>query len=161
MNRRSLLLVLTSLPCFHPTGVNAQTVPLDPVVVTALRAETTVDAQPFSTRIVSGASLRATPSLTLDSALRSIPSFSLFRRADSLTAHPTTQGVSLRGLGPSEISYPRFTRGPDNLARLFEDIRIDIVNHHGRTGRSQLHRDSSPDPAPGASDQSAPAVQVK
>ena len=33
--------------------------------------------------------------------LRQVPTFSLFRRTSSLVAQPTTQGVSLRGIGPS------------------------------------------------------------
>lgn len=37
--------------------------------------------------------------LTLDSALSSVPGVGLFRRANSLTAHPTTQGLSMRGVG--------------------------------------------------------------
>ena len=41
---------------------------------------------------------------TLDDALRQVPSFSLFRRTSSLAAHPTSQGVSLRGIGPSGVS---------------------------------------------------------
>ena len=36
--------------------------------------------------------------------LRQIPTFSLFRRTSSLAAHPTAQGVSLRGIGPSGVS---------------------------------------------------------
>jgi outer membrane receptor protein involved in Fe transport len=51
-----------------------------------------------------GKELARTPALTLDGALRSVPGFSLFRRSDSLSAHPTAQGVSLRGLGPSGAS---------------------------------------------------------
>ena len=42
--------------------------------------------------------------LRLDEQLRQIPGFSLLRRSSSLTAHPTSQGVSLRGLGPSGAS---------------------------------------------------------
>ncbi|HSR69766.1 MAG TPA: TonB-dependent receptor [Acidobacteriota bacterium] len=42
--------------------------------------------------------------LTLDDKLRRVPGFSLFRRSSSLIAHPTTQGVSLRGIGPSGAS---------------------------------------------------------
>lgn len=42
--------------------------------------------------------------LALDQALRADPAFSLFRRTDSLSAHPTAQGVSLRGIGPSGAS---------------------------------------------------------
>jgi outer membrane receptor protein involved in Fe transport len=48
--------------------------------------------------------LARSPSLTLDDTLRQVPGFSLFRRSSSLVAHPTTQGVSLRGIGPSGTS---------------------------------------------------------
>jgi outer membrane receptor protein involved in Fe transport len=40
----------------------------------------------------------------LDTGLRRDPAFGLFRRSDSLTANPTAQGVSLRGVGPSGAS---------------------------------------------------------
>ncbi len=39
--------------------------------------------------------------MTLDDLLRQVPGFSLFRRSTSRVANPTTQGVSLRGLGAS------------------------------------------------------------
>ena len=41
---------------------------------------------------------------TLDDALRQVPGFNLFRRTGSRVANPTSQGVSLRGLGPSGAS---------------------------------------------------------
>ncbi|MDZ4801805.1 MAG: TonB-dependent receptor [Bryobacteraceae bacterium] len=44
------------------------------------------------------------PGINIDDRLRSIPGFSLFRRSSSLVANPTTQGVSLRGLGSSGAS---------------------------------------------------------
>ena len=44
------------------------------------------------------------PALTLDDRLRQVPGFSLFRRSSSRTANPTTQGVSLRGLGANGAS---------------------------------------------------------
>lgn len=44
------------------------------------------------------------PGVNVDDRLRSIPGFSLFRRSSSLVANPTTQGVSLRGLGSSGAS---------------------------------------------------------
>ena len=44
------------------------------------------------------------PALTLDDFLRRVPGFTLFRRTSSLVAHPTAQGVSLRGVGPSGAS---------------------------------------------------------
>src|ERR1700722_18961714 len=43
-------------------------------------------------------------SLTLDDILRQAPGFSLFRRSGSLSANPTSQGVSMRGIGPSGTS---------------------------------------------------------
>ncbi|AWT60912.1 MAG: Colicin I receptor [Candidatus Moanabacter tarae] len=47
------------------------------------------------------ANLESFPQRRLDDGLRAIPGFSLFRRASSKVAHPTTQGVSLRHLGPN------------------------------------------------------------
>ena len=44
------------------------------------------------------------PGVSLDDRLRDIPGFSLLRRSSSLVAHPTTQGVSLRGIGSSGAS---------------------------------------------------------
>jgi len=40
---------------------------------------------------------------SLDDALRRVPGFGLFRRQTSRASHPTTQGVSLRGLGPNGV----------------------------------------------------------
>jgi len=82
----------------------AQTVDLAPVVVTAARAPEAAGQVPFAVVVLDGADLRAAPAATLDDALRAVPGFSLFRRSDSLTANPTAQGVSLRGLGPSGAS---------------------------------------------------------
>src|SRR4029079_807031 len=42
--------------------------------------------------------------LTLDDVLRQVPGFSLFRRSGGLTANPTSQGVSLRGVGANGAS---------------------------------------------------------
>lgn len=43
--------------------------------------------------------LKGQATLRLDSALGSVPGLGLFRRANSFTAHPTTQGLSMRGVG--------------------------------------------------------------
>jgi iron complex outermembrane receptor protein len=48
--------------------------------------------------------IRQSPALVADDVLRQIPTFSLFRRTSSLASHPTAQGVSLRGIGPSGVS---------------------------------------------------------
>jgi len=42
--------------------------------------------------------------LTIDDVLRQVPGFSLFRRSGGLTANPTAQGVSLRGVGANGAS---------------------------------------------------------
>ena len=44
------------------------------------------------------------PGVNIDDRLRAIPGFTLFRRTSSVAANPTTQGVSLRGLGSSGAS---------------------------------------------------------
>ncbi len=44
------------------------------------------------------------PGVHLDDRLRLVPGFSLFRRTSSLVANPTTQGISLRGIGSTGAS---------------------------------------------------------
>lgn len=74
------------------------------VIVTAARAATPLSDSPTSDLQLSSEDLESTPALTLDDALRQVPGFSLFRRSSSRTANPTTQGVSLRGLGANGAS---------------------------------------------------------
>jgi outer membrane receptor protein involved in Fe transport len=57
---------------------------------------------PYPVRIFG--SFESARALVLDDLLRRIPGFSLFRRTGSLAANPTTQGASLRGIGPSGAS---------------------------------------------------------
>ncbi len=54
-----------------------------------------------SVTLLSAADLQDAPSSRLDEILGQVPGLTLFRRATSRTAHPTIQGVSLRGLGPN------------------------------------------------------------
>lgn len=79
-------------------------VQLAPEIVTASRAPQPPEHAASTVRTLDWQTLREVPALTLDGQLRSIPGFSLFRRSDSLSANPTAQGVSLRGLGPSGAS---------------------------------------------------------
>ncbi len=78
--------------------------PHETVVVTSARAPETLTDTTSLTSSIRGRDLWEGPSLTIDDALRQVPGFSLFRRNTSLSAHPTTQGVSLRGVGPSGTS---------------------------------------------------------
>ncbi|MES2707520.1 MAG: TonB-dependent receptor [Verrucomicrobiota bacterium] len=75
---------------------------LAPVVVTADRLPEDIAKNPFSVTVIERDQLEHSPSARLDDLLRmEIPGFSLFRRSSSRVAHPTTQGVSLRNLGPN------------------------------------------------------------
>jgi outer membrane receptor protein involved in Fe transport len=74
------------------------------VTVTATRTETPLAATAASVRLLSSAELSTTAALTIDDVLRQIPGFQLFRRSGSRTANPTSQGVSLRGVGASGAS---------------------------------------------------------
>lgn len=75
-----------------------------PYIVTAARTPQKPENVAQTARLFLADALRATPAMTVDAALRSVPGFSLFRRSDSFSANPTAQGVSLRGLGPSGAS---------------------------------------------------------
>ena len=76
----------------------------DTLVVTAAGSDQRIVDAVAPTSVLTREDLAGSPGLTLDEQLRQIPGFSLLRRSGSLTAHPTSQGVSLRGLGPSGAS---------------------------------------------------------
>jgi len=69
--------------------------------VTARRLPPSVNEPAYATTTLDRDALARAPGARLDDALRAVPGFGLFRRQSSRAAHPTTQGVSLRGLGPS------------------------------------------------------------
>jgi outer membrane receptor protein involved in Fe transport len=77
---------------------------LDTVTVTPTRSEQRLGDVPASVSIIDRAEIQESPALVADDVLRRVPTFSLFRRTNSLAAHPTAQGVSLRGVGPSGVS---------------------------------------------------------
>jgi outer membrane receptor protein involved in Fe transport len=88
----------------------ATTVRLEPseaseqVTVTAYRAPLGTLESPVSTREISQQTLNHTAAVTLDGKLRQLPGVELFRRSSSLVANPTSQGISLRGLGSTAAS---------------------------------------------------------
>jgi outer membrane receptor protein involved in Fe transport len=77
---------------------------LETVTVTPARGEMRLGDVPASMSILTRDDIRQSPAVLADDVLRRLPSFSLFRRTSSMAAHPTTQGVSLRGIGPSGVS---------------------------------------------------------
>ena len=86
------------------------TVQLDPagasqqVTVTAYRAPLGPLESPVTTRGLSEFALSTTASITMDGQLRQLPGVELFRRSSSLVANPTSQGISMRGLGSTAAS---------------------------------------------------------
>ena len=76
----------------------------DTITVTATRTETRLSDTPSSVVVLSKDTLAATAAATVDDALRQVPGFTLFRRTGSRVANPTSQGVSLRGIGASGAS---------------------------------------------------------
>ena len=77
---------------------------LEQVTVTASRTEQRLGDIPASINVIHAEEIRMSPAVVADDVLRAIPTFSLFRRTSSLSSHPTAQGVSLRGIGPSGVS---------------------------------------------------------
>ena len=115
------LTILCRIPCrlhvaakgFADKFVEASaniTVQLDPagttqqVTVTAYRAPLGSLESPVTTRTLSQSALISTASFTMDGQVRQLPGVELFRRSSSLVANPTSQGVSLRGLGSTSAS---------------------------------------------------------
>ena len=82
----------------QPAGITEQ------MVVTATRSEQRVADVAASVSILSSDQIQNSPAVVADDVLRQVPTFSLFRRTSSLASHPTAQGVSLRGIGPSGVS---------------------------------------------------------
>lgn len=91
-------------PVLPTAGGTEEVVPLEPVVVSASRIEQKLRDVPANVTVITREEIQQSPARTVDDLLRQIPGFSLFRRSSSLVTHPTAQGVSLRGIGPSGVS---------------------------------------------------------
>ena len=74
------------------------------VTVTPTRSEQRLGDVPASVSVLTRDEIRQSPAVVADDVLRQVSTFSLFARTSSLAAHPTAQGVSLRGIGPSGVS---------------------------------------------------------
>jgi outer membrane receptor protein involved in Fe transport len=92
-----------------PAQAAAQTAPAAPhtsdsITVTADRGLAGVNDSATSVAVLSERQMEEQPGLTLDDKLHTVAGFQLFRRTSSWTANPTTEGVSLRGLGSTAAS---------------------------------------------------------
>lgn len=74
------------------------------ITVTATRRPFDVEEISAHATVISADELRQRPALGLDEALRWAPQFSLLRRSPGRAAHPTAQGLNLRGVSPSGTS---------------------------------------------------------
>jgi outer membrane receptor protein involved in Fe transport len=105
-NSRSIAAIATAI--LLATCTRAQQAPKPPapvqqqITVTADRASIADAAT--SVTVFSQLQLQQTPALALDDRLHSDAGFQLFRRTSSWTANPTSQGLSLRGLGSTAAS---------------------------------------------------------
>ena len=79
------------------------------VTVTAYRAPLGSLQSPATTRLLSQTALNTTAAVTLDDELRQLPGVEMFRRSSSLVANPSSQGISLRGLGSTSASRTLLT----------------------------------------------------
>jgi outer membrane receptor protein involved in Fe transport len=86
------------MPVDTPPAV-AQVASVSQVVVTAARLPPLRGEAAFSVVRIDEAALAS--AVRVDEALGDTPGVSLFRRTSSLSANPTTQGVSLRAIAPS------------------------------------------------------------
>ncbi len=74
------------------------------VVVSATGTTVSEIDNPASVKIVTATQLQEASSTFLDDKLRQVTGLELFRRSSSRVANPTSQGVSLRGLGSTAAS---------------------------------------------------------
>lgn len=90
------MLILQALPAAQP--------PSDPIVVTGRALADPAAERAFAVDSIKRDRLAASPSHRLDEILKQVPGLQLFRRTDSASGHPTSQGVTLRALGGNAAS---------------------------------------------------------
>jgi len=100
MPHRAVLVFLA----FVPAAAQDPPEPVYETVVTALRLPRPIRDVAPTTIVVPRAEIDLSPSLTQDALLRTVPSVATFRRSVSLVADPSSQGLNLRGIGPSAVS---------------------------------------------------------
>jgi len=115
--RRALWLALLAL--VTPAAAHADPVPPAPVppedaapvavpdeviVVTGLRLPQPRNDVPAAVTVIDRAQLSQSPHALTDELVREVPAVGTFRRSSSAIADPTSQGLNLRGVGPSGVS---------------------------------------------------------
>lgn len=98
------VLVVTAAPARAEEPPASRDVEGETIVVTGLRLPRPVSDTPAAVTVIERDELDRTPHQLTDEILRTLPSLGTFRRSSSLIADPTSQGVNLRGVGPSAVS---------------------------------------------------------
>ena len=76
----------------------------DAIVVTGRALADPASERAYHVEVIAGSELSNAPAHELDEILKRVPGLQLFRRSDSTSAHPTSQGVTLRALGGNASS---------------------------------------------------------
>jgi len=79
------------------------------ITVTAYRTPLGELESPVTTRMLSELALNTSAGVALDDKMRQLPGVQLYRRSSSLVANPSSQGLSLRGLGSTAASRTLIT----------------------------------------------------
>lgn len=74
------------------------------IVVTGLRLPRPLQDVPAATTVIDRDQVERAPEPLADELVRAAPSVGTFRRSSSAIADPTSQGLNLRGVGPSGVS---------------------------------------------------------
>jgi iron complex outermembrane recepter protein len=74
------------------------------IVVTATRNPEKLRDVPADVTVVNRATIDRSATETVDQLLQAVPTFDTFRRSSSIGSDPSSEGVSLRGVGPSATS---------------------------------------------------------
>lgn len=92
------------MPFLLPLLLAAAPVAAPDIVVTGRGLRAAAGEEVFSTLVIDRDRLMTSASGRLEDILRDVPGFQLFRRSDSRSANPTSQGATLRGLGGNASS---------------------------------------------------------
>jgi outer membrane receptor protein involved in Fe transport len=79
------------------------------IVVTAAALPDPAVERAYSIVVLGRERLENAPTTQLDQLLKEVPGLQLFRRSDARSSHPTSQGVTLRGLGGNASSRALLT----------------------------------------------------
>jgi len=79
------------------------------ITVTAYREPLGELESPVTTRTLQSVDLQTAAPITMDGRVRQLPGVEMFRRSPSLVANPSSQGLSLRGLGSTAASRTLLT----------------------------------------------------